>query len=369
MPAGFAAAPAPASLAAEVLSPADLSPARLALWRQLQAADPDLASPFFAPDFARLVARFRPDARVAVLIRGGAEAGFFPFHRRPLGRGVAIGGQISDYHGVIGPAELAADAPALLRAAGLAAFDFNHALPAQTAFAARAFRHAASPLVDLGAGFAAWRADRDRATSALKTLDRRLRKLEREMGPLRFTPRDPDPAAWARFLDWKRAALAAEGVGLILDRPWVRALAEAIRDTDTPDFAGMFSTLRAGEHLVAAHFGMRSARAWHWWFPAYDEAAARHSPGLALLLACVRHAAGTGLAELDLGRGSQRYKTEFANRARPVCEGALARPLTLAGAARRLRHGAQGLADRWLPPRGADLARRAGNRLLSAGRL
>ena len=67
------------------------------------------------------------------------------------------------------------------------------------------------------------------------------------------------------------------------------------------DFQGVLSGLYIGEKLVAAHFGMRSRRVLHWWFPAYDPELGKYSPGAQLLLELSRAAvyvppigAGTG---------------------------------------------------------------------------
>ncbi|MDF0602097.1 GNAT family N-acetyltransferase [Psychromarinibacter sp. C21-152] len=357
------------AISAEVVRPAEMDAATESAWATLQASRPAFRSPYYSLEFLRIVAAERDDLRLGILYRGGEISGFLPFHLRPGGRGAPLAGPISDYQGILGAAPAGADATAVLRACGLTCYDFDHALAATPLFRDNAFRESASPLIDLGAGFAAWRDDRRKAGSALKTVERKLRKMERELGPVRFEPDDRSDAAWETLMGWKRAALAEIGVRFALDLPWAGAVARRIRAADTPGFAGRLSTLYAGDRLVAAHFGMRSGTAWHWWFPGYDAEMSAYTPGLALLLRCAEQAAAEGLVELDLGRGAERYKREFANGARALCEGSLeraARPLGVARLARKALHRG---AERLLPVQAVEFQRRAFNRMLRAGHL
>ncbi|WP_112322946.1 GNAT family N-acetyltransferase [Oceanibium sediminis] len=352
----------------DVLRVEELSDDLAARWRGFQDASEDLASPFFSVEFCRIVGRARPDLRVAVIEDAGAPCGFFAFHGKRGGGAAPLAGQISDYHGIVGDPGVIT-ATALLQGAGVSAFDFNHALRSQSVFAESAFRFTSSPLADLQDGFEQWRAARRAETKAILTVERRARKMAREIGELSFVANDPSPAAWEALLTWKRASLAQQRSGLVLDVPWVKAIAEGVRASEGPAFSGVLSTLRAGDRLVAVHFGMRSKAAWHWWFPTYDAEMGAYSPGLILLLECVRHGAASGLRELDLGRGEQRYKREFANRERLLCEGSIERVHLPAGAARYVRKTVHSLSDRILPERYVDLERRVFNRVLGAGKL
>lgn len=57
------------------------------------------------------------------------------------------------------------------------------------------------------------------------------------------------------------------------------------------------------------------------WFPAYDPAYAKYSPGLVLHLAMARGAAEDGMTLLDLGRGRKEYKDSLKTRELTVAEG------------------------------------------------
>jgi hypothetical protein len=56
----------------------------------------------------------------------------------------------------------------------------------------------------------------------------------------------------------------------------------------------------------------------HWWFPAYDPAFARDSPGLVLLAELLGAADEAGIGLLDFGKGDEDYKAWFSNRTIPL---------------------------------------------------
>ena len=60
---------------------------------------------------------------------------------------------------------------------------------------------------------------------------------------------------------------------------------------------------------------MRSGGVLHVWFPTYDPALAKYSPGLVLWLELARAAADLGLWQFDLGKGQERYKTSLQSAA------------------------------------------------------
>lgn len=315
-------------------------------WSDLQRADPDLASPFFRPEFTCAVAAVRRDVFVAVVRDGARPVAFFPFQRDLGGLGRPVGGGMSDYHGPIAERSLALDPPALLRACGLRVFDFDHLLASQRAFAPYHVRLSGSPFLDLSGGFEAYRAARSAAGSkVIAQADRKARKLAREVGPTRLEVDVADPAALQRLLRWKSDQYRRTGVGDGSLPRWSVELLERILATRTPDFAGVLTALWAGDRMVAAHVGMRSSTALHWWFPAYDPEFGRYSPGLVLLVGLARGAETLRLRTIDLGRGDEPYKARLATGSTPLAEGAVVRTWP-ARAGRRLSDGAKHVARR-----------------------
>ena len=100
---------------------------------------------------------------------------------------------------------------------------------------------------------------------------------------------------------------------------------------------GLALAIVKGDQLVAAHFGIRSRRVLHWWFPAYDPELGKYSPGAQLLLELAREAAARGVERIDLGEGDESYKLSFMTGATALAVGSVdTRPA--ARAARKLWH-------------------------------
>jgi len=83
----------------------------------------------------------------------------------------------------------------------------------------------------------------------------------------------------------------------------------------------VMSTLHIGDILVAVHMGMRSEKVLHWWFPAYDPAFRKLSPGLMLLTLLSKAAAERDIRQIDLGPGPEPYKKLVANSEQALARG------------------------------------------------
>jgi CelD/BcsL family acetyltransferase involved in cellulose biosynthesis len=138
-------------------------------------------------------------------------------------------------------------------------------------------------------------------------------------------------------MEWKSAQYRRTGRSDRFARPWIVELVERLFHSRGPSFSGLLSVLYAGGRPVAAHFGMRTPSVLACWFPAYDPAYARYSPGLILHLRMAEAAAGEGVAHLDLGRGEKEYKESLKTRDLVVSEGWVTRrhPVALGHRARR----------------------------------
>jgi CelD/BcsL family acetyltransferase involved in cellulose biosynthesis len=321
----------------DVIRPTELSEHEASAWREFQEGAPGLSSPFFSPEFACAVDRARDDAFVAIVRSGNDILAFFPFQRR--GRtGLPIGAAICDYQGLIGRDTQSFSAKDLLDGCHLDVVDFNHVPVTQTLFRQHSTTTSHSPYLDLSAGYAQFVARRKaQGVQEIAGTLRKQRKLERELGTLRFVPDDDSDVAWQSLIAWKNAQYRSTNVVEILNRSWVANALSAIRKVKTAQFSGMLSTLYAGNELLAAHFGMRSPTVWHYWFPAYNVGHSRYSPGLILLLKMAEHGAENGIRMIDLGRGRARYKNAFSDGEIELCEGSIERPISVSGALRVTR--------------------------------
>jgi CelD/BcsL family acetyltransferase involved in cellulose biosynthesis len=317
-----------------IISADDLDASLRERWHALQAASPELASPYFCPGFTEAVAAVRNDVRVAVLEDGARIVGFFPFQRRLGGFGRPVGLGMSDYHGLIAAPDLAYDPVDLLRRCGLVRWQFDHLLACQERFTPWMTAIEESPIMNVSGGFEHYVMTRlALGGTEIKTVRRRMRQLEREIGPIDFVVQEQDSKVLERVLELKSRQCRQSGAYDFFTRaPWTRALVKHLfAQQEAQGFQGVLSSLYADGQCIAAHFGLRSRDVWHWWFPCYETEFGRYSPGLLLLYRLAKHAAAVGLRHVDLGRGMSRYKLNLMTESVRLAEGCVAResPLML----------------------------------------
>jgi CelD/BcsL family acetyltransferase involved in cellulose biosynthesis len=157
----------------------------------------------------------------------------------------------------------------------------------------------------------------------VKSLRAKMRRLARDFGSLRMVPVSRDSAAMQQLLRWKSQQYRATAQRDIFEREWIVAVVREVYGHHDPDFGGILSLLYAGDRLVAALLGMRSAGVYHYWFPSYDPAMAHYSPGSILLLMFVEQAKSIGIEMIDLGKNMSEQKRRFMNASTLVAEGAV----------------------------------------------
>jgi len=282
-------------------------------WAELQRSNPDLASPYFHPEFTRIIAAARGDVEVAVLEDDGNVSAFFPFQRESRTVGKAVGHPLSDYHGVICAPKQKFDPLALLRACKLVAWDFDHVLAAQTPFQPFHQFREISPIIDLSGGLDRYLAERKSYGSGLRIPLQLMRKLEREVGPLTFNVHLKDIELLYFIMRKKSAQYRRSNKPDLFANDWVRKSVENIFQTQTTHFGGMLSTLYAGSEMIAALMSIRSSDVWHAWFLAFEERFSSYSPGFAMYLKIVECGSRLGFRYLDFGKGNQPYKKRLMN--------------------------------------------------------
>lgn len=321
-----------------VVRPGDLGPAELGVWRALQRSTPELENAFLSHEFALAAGRVRPATRVAVIEDGQEIVGFFPFEeaRARVGRQIAPG--ISDAQAVIHPRPLEFDARDLLKGCRLDVWEFDHLIEPQLGMAGARVVLRGSPVIDVSAGYAAYVADRQRNSKKIfkSTLYKR-RKLERDIGGVRFELDVRDPEPLETLMSWKTAQYRRTGRRDRFAVGWIRQLVTDLFEARAAECAGTLSALYADGRLVAAHFGLRCNSQLSCWFPAYDVSLARYSPGLALHLHIAEDAAAAGVRRLDLGKGDEDYKQSLKTSDAMVGEGFVDRPSAVALARRAQR--------------------------------
>jgi CelD/BcsL family acetyltransferase involved in cellulose biosynthesis len=277
-------------------------------WHRLRAANPLLDNPYFHPGFAAAVhASGNPVQVIVGRDAGGEIESLLPCHRdgsllRPVGWPGA------DFQGpVLAPGT---SFPAWdLLGDGVRGYAFDHLLEVCDDFMPWVESSRPSPFLDVSGGLDGYlgRAS-DSGKSNFGQARRRTNKAEKTLGPVRFEADVVDEVALQRVIDLKRGQYAATGAkDYFAEQHRVDLLGRLLHARDT-SFGGILSTLYAGPHLLAAHFGLRSGSVLHWWFPVYDPQFSALAPGWMLLRELVAASPALGITRIDLGRGEDEYK-------------------------------------------------------------
>ena len=325
-----------------VIAAKELTSELVSQWSQIQRADPNLASPYFRPEFSQTVATVRNDVEVAVMRRDGEAVGFFPYQRSRWNVAMPVGGRFSDYQAVILRKGVEWEPEELVRGCGLRAWHFDHLIASLKQCTRYHVVLDDSPYMDLSDGFQSYEASQVKAGSKLiRRVARKACKIERELGPLRFVPHTTERTVFEKLIEWKSDQYRATETIDPFSHRWTVELLERIRLRQDESFAGMLSALYAGDRLVAAHLGMRSYGVLHGWFPTYERELSRYSPGLIQFIELAKAAESLGVRLIDLGKGLSRYKRELMSGTFKVAEGSVdLRPVT-----RLLRSGFRNACD------------------------
>jgi CelD/BcsL family acetyltransferase involved in cellulose biosynthesis len=310
------------ALRVETIRPEELGGAERAQWAAFRAADPALASPYFDLRYTMAAAEVCPNAHVAIIHRSGEVVGFLPFQRRG-GLVQPLGAPLTDYHGLITRAGVSIDLGDVIRGIGAARFQFSGLALGEGCTAIGLVRRAM--VADVSNGFDAYLAGRRVAGHGgfLKDKRRRRAALERDHAPIDFSFGRDDPGALGVTLRLKREQMLRAGQHDIFACGWTERLLRRLLEETDADFGARIAVLRTGSDIAAAEIGLRSGGAYHLWFPVYDHAYARYSPGSLMTLDTIEAAARFGIRTVDFGAGGEDYKTAFADPGAVVLEGAV----------------------------------------------
>lgn len=291
-------------------------------WATLQQQDSRVDSPFFRPEFTRLVQATRGNVEVAVLRRNDKPVGFLPFQRQGRHGGRPVGEPLNDFQGPILAANCEFSPFEVLTACGLKNFTFDHILADFAQFEASKYHDDESPYLDLSQGFDHYAAEvQANGSSIIKKSAQYSRKVERDIGPIRLVWRCEDDLVFNLLDEWKSLLYAHTAAPNIFRIDWIRDLLMKLRDYDSPEFSGLLTGLYAGDELLAVHLGMQSGNVLHWWLPTYNPEFSKHSPGTILLTEVAKRAGERGIERIDLGKGPETYKQRYCTGSTGLIEG------------------------------------------------
>ncbi len=315
----------------------DLTVDEMNAWFELRASNPALDSPYFHPGFAAAVHKGgQPVSVVVSRGRDGRVTALLPTHRNGAHL-VPAGWPGADFQGPIAAPE-SLDAPLDLLPDTIRQARFDHLVSPGAAFDPFIVARHPAPFIDTTGGLDGYLGRASRAgRENMSQARRRTAKAERQFGPVTFGADVVDEDVLGRVISLKRAQYAATGVRDYFATSGRIELMSRLLHTRQPDFAGILSTVHVGGHLLAAHFGIRSERVLHWWFPVYDPEYSQLAPGWILLRELVDAAPALGVHRIDLGRGDDEYKRRAKTGETVVCEATLTRSAARR-MARQVRH-------------------------------
>ena len=318
---------APATTA-RIVRPEALSAGDIAAWTDLCASVPELHSAFYSHGFADAAARAGYRVRVAMLEQDRRIVGVFPFQFRhrlaeSLGMAERVGEEMSDCFGLLARPGFRITPARLLAACRLHGCCFTHLDPWQATLGLTGKQPEPSPRIVLPADVAAyWDEIRQRDKKLIADTGRCRKRIEKDLGPLRFEVQSADRIAdFEVLLAMKRAQyLATTGADLFAQRHR-ETLLRILLGAEADDCRGVMSVLRAGGEVAALHFGLQCHEVLHYWFPVYNPALKAYAPGRLLLAALIDAAREHGIGIIDLGAGDSEAKRKMANGALAVSRG------------------------------------------------
>ena len=351
-----------AELTAEIVRPDALDVAEIAAWREFMALTPSLAAPFLSYPYVVAASRAFHKVRVCVIRSGRRPVGFFPFQyagplHRVAGIGERLGGELSDYFGLVAAPELKVDPCQLLRMSRLRALLFTHLDADQARFGLSGENSEPglrTRYEDGGPAF--WQNLRASDKKFVSDTERRQRKLAEDFGSLNFVFRHVNPLPQLyELIARKRDQYQRTDVKDVLAQQKVRRFLGELVSLDTPDCRAVLSTLHAGKTWVASHFGLIYGSTLHYWFPVYNPALRSYAPGRILIKSIIEAPEAAMISCIDRGQGDTPSKRDFANESHVFQRGVWQRPGGIALAFRI------GLSLRWrLESRRMPLGSRSG---------
>lgn len=303
----------------DIVSPSALSEADIATWQRWSEENPPLAAPHLTYSYACAAENVFYGVKVCKITLSDRLVALFPFQfassfYRILGIGERVGGQLSDYFGIVAEPGTTLEPRLLLKLAHLSALRFTNLEVSQSSFGLTADSQEIGHWIDFPRGGAAyWEARKQVDKRFVTDTERRERKAVEKYGPVRFTFCEPDwEEPLAHLMSAKRAQYARTSVPDALGDQRNRDFLKRLAGSRDRLCSGAMSTLYAGETWIASHFGLVCNKTLHYWFPVYNPELRALSPGRLLIKSIIDSSDETGLMRIDRGAGDAVAKRDFS---------------------------------------------------------
>ena len=325
-----------------VQQPRQLSDLDWAAWAQIRAKNPDIHSPYFHPDYTRLLAELRPDVRIVCQYEAdGTPVAFLPVQGQRFAR--PVGAPMSDYHAIITNHD-DVTYNSLLSGSGIGAYHYSCATDVSRLRMTQILSRSETAAIDIETSAEDWRAGRDGSYRRhLKSNRRRTRKAEEAVGPKRIELFSRNIDVYAALLKWKREKFSQTGKYDVLSADWTQDLIRTLWERgEQADLRCDMHALYFGDRLAAIDLGLSDGKIFHSWMVAYDDELSEYAPGIQLLEGLIDACAETGYRRIDMGEGLDGYKRHYASASKAVASGLV----PISGAAGRLSR-IYAAAERW----------------------
>lgn len=297
-----------------------LGECELKAWLELLPADALSASLFMHPDFCEAAHRMLGPVEVVVIEDNGRIVGMVPLTRASGLRGwlrgyTQVAQDISD--GFCFPVKdsYISRVAEVLAQAGVWSGFFTHVVMGKP------IRNCQSGAVTKTYLVRCQESDRD-LWSSLKERSQRFwsdtercaRRLNELPGGYQFHWQSPNPQRDLEILIRLKLDQYArtDKHGAALFQVSCQEFLKSLVSKTTAGFSAPLSVLYWGDQLIAAHLGLLGAGRLHYWFPVYEPAYAKYSPGKVLLSEIMRRSKQLGLDVIDFGEGHADYKEAAA---------------------------------------------------------
>ena len=311
----------PEGISCRLLSYGDLTASDLERWRALCHGHETYDSALLTPEFAYLVARVREDVRIAAFERGDQLEAVFACHLRPDGLARPLGAPFSDYTGPVFSRDTKLSLSAMLKAAGIAAYEtvsmpdpWDKVVGVAPGEAGADGKE--SHVIRLGGQDTSTflEAQRTLHPKRFKNFRRLASQLQRDIGTPHLRWGKPSADEFDLLMAYKSQQYRQSGLVDVTAATQPRRLLEAVAASEH----GFCVSLWVNDTLISGHFGLRVGTSFHPWIAAFNPAFSHYSPGNLLLLLALQNLTEMGIATYDLANGHDHYKKYFANASRPA---------------------------------------------------
>lgn len=319
-----------------------LSETDWSVWASMRAKNPELQSPYFHPNYTRMLSGLRPDVRIVCQYdMDGTPMAFLPIQGKRFAR--PVGAPMSDYHAIITDRQ-DVTYDSLLSASAIGAYHYSCATDPSRLRHPQILSTTQTAAIDIESSAEDWRAERDGSYRRhLKSNRRRTRKAEDAIGAKRIELFSRDIDVYAALLKWKREKFAQTGKYDVLSADWTQALIRSLWELGPKaELRCDMHALYFGDTLAAIDLGLSDGEIFHSWMVAYNDELSEYAPGIQLLEALIDATPETGYRRIDMGEGLDGYKRHYASASSQVVSGLVA----VSGAAGRLSR-IYAAAERW----------------------